>query len=279
MAGGYASAMSVRDLLSWPTLAGLALAAIAVFGTAALAWRLLVSGGGGRRLPVHIALEHVGMLQIGKYVPGKIFGIVARASEPVAGFSTRAFLGATLHEQLLSIGCTLLVGATLAITATLTPWLAVMLMLVVVPAISVAVYPFAWRVAAGVAMRVARRASDDLGALAEPSMRTTAGVAFAFTLQWLAVGGLVALMLESQSSDLSSWLAVTSAYALATIGGMLTLVVPGGIGVREVLFVGLAAPAIGQPMAITLAAMLRLVLSAMDLLGGMLAIGIRRARG
>jgi hypothetical protein len=240
---------------------------------------MLVSESGDRLLPIRIAVEHVGMLQVGKYIPGKIFGIVARASEPVPGFPTGVLVRATMHEQLLGLGCTLIAGVMLLATHELGHWIAAALLLLIVPTIAAIVYPTAWRLAAGVASRVARKVGGDVGELAAPAARTTACVALVFALQWLAVGGLIAIVLWSLSVDASPWLAVTGAYAMATVGGMAALVVPGGIGVREMLFVGLAAPSIGQPMAITLAATLRLALSAMDLLGGMLAIAIRRGRG
>jgi hypothetical protein len=267
------------QLLEWPTVAGIALAITGIFGSAVVAWRLLVSEAGALRLPVHIAIEHVGMLQIGKYIPGKIFGIVARASASVPGFPGRALMGATLHEQLISMGCTLLVGAALSISTIVRPGIVLVLVLLVVPAVAAVVYPSAWQAFARPVMRLAVKMTGDIGTLPTPSKRTTASVAASFTVQWLAVGGLIALVLESQQGDASSWMAVTGAYALATIGGMMALVVPGGIGVREAMFVGLAAPVVDQPMAITLAAMLRLVLSLMDLAGGALAISIRKLRG
>lgn len=279
IARGQSGTAAVAGLLDWPTVAGIAGALIGVFGTAAAAWRLLMSERNAQPLPLRIAIEHVGMLQIGKYIPGKIFGIVARASEPVPGFPAQAMISATLHEQVLSFGCALMIGTSLLMANAVPPWVAATLLLIVVPVLAATVYPSISRVTTGLIMRMPLKVVGDIGGLTSPSRGTTAAVAASFTLQWLAVGGLIALMLESQRIDVSSWMALTCAYALATVGGMLTLVVPSGIGVREGLFVGLAVPVIGEPAAITLAAMLRLVLSSMDLAGGALAIGVRRVRG
>jgi uncharacterized membrane protein YbhN (UPF0104 family) len=80
------------------------------------------------------------------------------------------------------------------------------------------------------------------------------------------------------ASDLPYYVGV---FALGWLAGLVVVFAPGGIGVREAVFVALLSGRLGQADAIVLAATSRIVLSAVDLAAGTAALGmplLRRQR-
>lgn len=73
-----------------------------------------------------------------------------------------------------------------------------------------------------------------------------------------------------------AWL-VSSLYGLATTVGILVVVVPGGIVVREGVFVALAADVLGGDQALAFAALVRLLLAGFDLWSAFAAGALRWA--
>jgi uncharacterized membrane protein YbhN (UPF0104 family) len=63
-------------------------------------------------------------------------------------------------------------------------------------------------------------------------------------------------------------LVVSGAYALAVVAGIAVVFLPGGIGVREAVFVGLASSRLDTPTALQLALALRIAMSVFDLIAG-----------
>jgi hypothetical protein len=208
-----------------------------------LGWRVLLAELGS---PLHVApaggVFFVG--QLGKYLPGAVWSIVAQAE-----------MGARLHiprrrsavVAFLSVAiaaiCGLVVGlpaVPLLLTggdATTTGWLA----LLAVPVLGVAFYPplLNWGVAT--VLRVLRR---------EPLEQQLSGRAIAkasglFVLTWLSSGlhALVLLRATGASADLPALLVATlSGFALASSLAMFSVVLPAGVGVREGLLVLMLAP-------------------------------------
>ncbi|GAA4725136.1 lysylphosphatidylglycerol synthase transmembrane domain-containing protein [Pedococcus ginsenosidimutans] len=208
-----------------------------------LGWRVLLAELGS---PLHVApaggVFFVG--QLGKYLPGAVWSIVAQAE-----------MGARLHiprrrsavVAFLSVAiaaiCGLVVGlpaVPLLLTggdATTTGWMA----LLAVPVLGVAFYPplLNWGVAT--VLRVLRR---------EPLEQQLSGRAIAkasglFVLTWLSSGlhALVLLRATGASADLPALLVATlSGFALASSLAMFSVVLPAGVGVREGLLVLMLAP-------------------------------------
>ncbi|KRE57128.1 lysylphosphatidylglycerol synthase transmembrane domain-containing protein [Phycicoccus sp. Soil748] len=208
-----------------------------------LGWRVLLAELGS---PLHVApsggVFFVG--QLGKYLPGAVWSIVAQAE-----------MGARLHiprrrsavVAFLSVAiaaiCGLIVGlpaVPLLITgsdSSTAGWLA----LVAVPVLAVAFYPplLNWGVAT--VLRVLRR---------EPLERQLSGRAIAkasglFVLTWICSGlhALVLLRATGATADVSGLLVATlCGFALASSLAMFSVVLPAGVGVREGLLVLMLAP-------------------------------------
>jgi uncharacterized membrane protein YbhN (UPF0104 family) len=64
------------------------------------------------------------------------------------------------------------------------------------------------------------------------------------------------------------------AFAAAWVVGLVVVFAPGGIGVREAVIVALLSSRLGEAHAIALAAISRLILSAVDLVGGTTALAL-----
>jgi len=101
----------------------------------------------------------------------------------------------------------------------------------------------------------------------------------ATTLQLIQIIGwaILATFLATQLYGLNihAALGVSGAYLLAVSGGMLVIFLPSGIGAREAILVAIASYWIETNQAIHLAALLRILSSAVDVLAGTAASAIK----
>ena len=119
-------------------------------------------------------------------------------------------------------------------------------------------------------------APEDLAA----ALRTAPRVAALYVPVWAAHG--IAFWLTARAlfpvpaSDLVYFVAT---FALGWLAGMVAVFAPGGIGVREVVFVGLLGPRIGHVDALVVAGVSRIILVGADLLCGGTSVLLFRTRG
>lgn len=254
-----------------------ALAAIAVgLSCAMMSWRAVLVGLGSR-LPVAAAARVYFLGQLGKYVPGSVWTVLAQAelsgeygvSRPRAGL-------ASLVQMLIG----LVVGACLAAVtlATSSPdaftqywWV-----LLVAAAGVVALVPAVLQRLVAIALRLLRRPADG-------SVQGRAIVISALWCvgMWLAFGAHLWLLAGSLGASGSRlFLVMTGAYALAWVVGFVIIFLPAGAGAREGVLVLALAPVLARQDALVLA----LVSRALMLLGDGVSAGVavlaeqRRAR-
>ena len=254
---------SLRQLspVYWvPSLAS----ALAAMVCATKSWQVLFDGLGpslGLRRAAPIFL--VG--QLGKYVPGSVWAYVLQADlGRRVGVSRARVLKATLASTLLAVVAAL-VASVLVVPAMISqsPDLRVLLWAyALVPVCAVALHPKALRAIVGFGMRLLRR-PNPLPLLRVPTVLGAfawAGLSYALfgTHLWL-------LVLSNPGTGLSDLAQSTGTIATAMIAGLLVLVMPSGLGVRElVMFAGLA-PLVGPGPALALTAVSRAVLTVGDL--------------
>ncbi|HEY3534755.1 MAG TPA: lysylphosphatidylglycerol synthase domain-containing protein [Pedococcus sp.] len=215
------------------------------------AWRRLLAELGS---PIHMApaggIFFVG--QLGKYVPGSVWAIVAQAEMAARLHVPRRRTAVT---GLLNVGlaavCGFIVGfpslpLLLSRKATSTAgWVLVL----VLPLLVLVLWPrlLNWAVALG--LRVLRR---------EPLEHELSGRAVLFTvgvfvLSWLCSGlsvFVIAHSIAGPGTDTGRLaLATVSGFALAAAVSMFTVVLPAGVGLREGLLVLLLGPVISVPAA------------------------------
>lgn len=239
---------------------------------AALAWRAFLRGFCQRLINWRDAVSQVGLVLVGKYVPGKISGIAARVVANTPACSARSVTVATIFEQLGSMAMAGILGCA-AYIAPDAPLAALVLLLLTIVSCCIGGNVVRWLL-----LRWPRFSRLVQVANMEPK-----SVSHAFSLQglqWLGLSVMVVLVAQMVTSGqhFLALLQVAGAYGMAVVVGQLAIVFPGGIGPREGAFVWIAGNIIPSSEALALALVLRIVTSGMDLLAG-LAYVIFRWRG
>jgi hypothetical protein len=263
---------AVRPLLaqlSAASLAGALAAVLAGILATFLCWREILAGLGGR-LPLVAGARVFFLGQLGKYLPGSLWPVLAQMElgrdhqvpERASGSAVGVFL-------------LVLVGTGLAVAAATAPllgpdavhtygWL-----LAVLPLALLAIVPGVLNRLLALALRLARRPSLPAPLSAAVVLRA-AGWAL---VSWLAYGVHVwVLAVQLVPADPVLLARATGAFAAAWCAGFLLLVVPAGAGVREAALVVLLSPAMTRPEATVVAVVSRLLFVLGDL--GWAAVGL-----
>ncbi len=252
------------------------LAALAVWATYALlieAWRRVLSGW-GQSLGYLPAVRIWCVSNLGRYLPGKVWGVAGLAVlAQRAGVSGWAAAGSALAMQALAVGT----GA--SVVAVFAPGVLSPLKLVVAGVLAVgAVWALISR---DLGSRAARLVRPDVEF--RPLTPGTALAAAAITLvSWLAYGVAFWLLARGLLGDAA--LALSSAigvFAAGYIVGFLALFAPGGVGVRELVFVALLTPELGSGGAVALSVASRLLLTVTESGAALVAValGVRSKEG
>lgn len=224
-----------------------------------------------------VALRHSAMLLVGKYLPGKIWGVVARERDLAAtGCTSKQAYTATYIEQLLTLHS----GAVLGLWALFLIdrpgwWQAGFLGISV---LSMVIVPQSHRLLMrwvgdrlGSRWQGTPRLLDNLSLSVINYVRLFAG----YLLQWLALGSILVTL---QLVTTGVWPAgpqlalLIGVNAIAMTAGFLALFSPGGIGIREGVMVALLTPSLGLSQAMILSIAMRLVMVIADLLIGVGAV-------
>lgn len=260
--------------LSVAPVAGSAAAALAGIWCSFRCWRAILADFGSR-VPVGGGMRIFFLGQAGKYVPGKVWPILAQIrlgrQHRVPGRSSAA---AALVFLLIVLGTGLLVG--ICLLPVLGPGAARAYgwVLLVLPAALVVLWPPVLNRLLGRAVRLAGR---------EPLPRalSTTGVLRAVgwaLVMWLLYGVHLGLLLAALGADPAGlWLRSTGAFAGAWAIGFLLVVAPAGLGPRELALVALLTGTADQPAALLAAVVSRLLMTAGDLVWAVLGIGAGRA--
>lgn len=254
------------------------LAAVAAYFFPMLAWRRLLADLGSP-LDLAPAARIFFLSQLGKYVPGSIWTVVAQVD-----------LGRELHvpprrsaaAALLALAVGLL-GGVLTAVVTLPFAMPELIgdywwVLLSVPILLGVLHPRVVALWTGLLSTLTRRA----GGSVQVGYRAI-GVALGWTaVSWLMLGVQLYLLLPVDSFDTrSAFLLCAGLYALAWCAGFLAFVAPAGAGVREaVLVVGLA-PFVPAGGALVVALLSRVVATLADVIlaaGGVLVARVRGRR-
>lgn len=275
--------VAALGLLSWWSVAGALAAVLGGMGFLLVAWQVILAGLGSR-LPVRVAARVLYVGQLGKYVPGSVWAFAAMIElAREHGSPPRRTFSATVLGLATSLGCALAVAAvTLPVTAgevARQAWY----LLALVPLIVVGLHPRVLTFGLNLALRVARK---------EPLDRVLPGAAMLGAgawslLGWVCYGVQLWVLLADVVPEAAGYgpaylfVVATGAYALAWATGILTVVVPAGIGVREGAMVIALAPVLDTPRALVIAIVSRLVFTLADVLwaglGFLLARTVRTA--
>jgi hypothetical protein len=204
----------------------------------ALAWRAVLKGF-GHKLPHFVAARIWATSEMARYLPGAIWQVVGRVylakpyGVPGSIISTSQILEICiflLANSLIAGGCLLWFGQKMDPHAR--PWLITALALV--PGLAMLVHP---KIFYGVTNWVLKRVNKP------PIVRRLRGTKLIKLLLWMILGLLwqslaIYLLVDPVLHlKLAWWWVVAGAYCLAWAAGFLAFWAPGGIGVRELVFV------------------------------------------
>jgi glycosyltransferase 2 family protein len=269
LAGQWSDVREQLRTTSLAVLAGAGALAMAAMATFATGWRIILKDLGAP-LGVRDAGGIYFLGQLGKYIPGSVWPVVAQtALAREHGVARRAVAaGFVLH-----LVVTLVTGGVVA--ALTMPfagadalarywWLFAAL-----PAAVIALHPRLLGPGLRFVARLARRPEALIGA---PSVRTLLHAGIWCAAGWVVFGLHVAMLGASVGGEGPDLLLRSiGGWALAWSVGFLVVVAPAGLGVREAALALVLGPALPPGGAAAVALLSRLVMTAADLLWGLLA--------
>lgn len=217
---------------------------------------------------------------LARYVPGNVFMFVGRAwMSHSRGLAVERVTAAMVYEQALGVCGALLAMAVLFPFWEYRPGLTAVSLLAA-PALVALMHPRVFRPVAGWVLRLVRRPPLEVTL----RFRGVLAMLLLFTADWF-VAGLGAWLLARAITGLGaeSLPLVIVTYALAYVAGMVAFFIPSGIGVREAVLTASLANELPGGVALTWALLLRLWVTAAELVFVGLVIGIealvRRRQG
>lgn len=214
-----------------------------------------------RHVPAAPLLRAYATAQVVRYLPGKVWGVVyqaSRLSDLGAGRIVTANLMQMLHTNLVAVGVIAGVLGSMVLERAW-PLAALVLGLLVVEVLHRR--PRLERMIVALVTRSQGRAEPQAAVVSPRPVRATTILALEWVAYYAMWWTLLAPVGWSEMLVPSTW------YAAASLLAILAFVVPGGIGVREALFVSLAGGgfAPGAASLVALAAAMRLILLAGEL--------------
>jgi uncharacterized membrane protein YbhN (UPF0104 family) len=219
-----------------------------------VAWRAILAGL-GTQVPLRVAGRIMFVGQLGKYIPGAVWAYAAmmdlgrdHGSPPRRTFATIS-LGLVIN---LGVGISIAAATLNSLEAVRQAWYLVLL----VPVIIVCLHPKVLTWGLNLALRIARK---------EPLETVLPGRTVVVAVAWTALGWFVyGLHVWLLAGRWDLYLVATGAYAFAWATGILTVVVPAGVGVREGALVLVLGPVVGTPVALAVAIVSRLAFTLAD---------------
>jgi hypothetical protein len=246
----------------------LALSMLAV-GASCLAWRSMLADLGSR-LRVVSAAHVFSVSQLGKYLPGSVWPVVAQMELGRAFHVPRLRTATAFFLTLLSsLVVAVAIGGLLAFSSP--GWGRALALL---PVVLLVLHPRVLTPLSGLLARLLRRPAvtepPTLGGVA----RTAAWIA----VQWVCLG-LGTAVLAADLGEHAPVARITGAVALSWAAGLVVVVVPAGAGIREGALTLLLAPVMGSASALAVALLGRLALTIADAVFAVVGLVLaRRAR-
>jgi uncharacterized membrane protein YbhN (UPF0104 family) len=261
------------DELSVPSVVAALVMVLLGLGASGLAWRALLAGFGAP-LRLRSAFRVFFLGQLGKYLPGSVWPVIAQVelSRDLGVTSSQAG-GAGVVALALSPPTAVLVAAmTLPFVSAdaLTHYWPVLLAL---PVAMVIFYPPVLNRALGKALKIVKRPP-----LPQPLTGPPLLVAIGWMVaSWLAFGvSTWFLARDLGASDPGRLMFICiGGYALAWSAGFLVVFVPAGAGVREAVLALSLSPVLDHGSAILLAVVSRLIFTAGDLIWAAIGAALR----
>lgn len=230
-------------------------------------WRRILAGW-GQRLPFSPAARAWSLANLGRYVPGKVWsvaGLVVLAER--AGVQRAPAAASAIVIQAVSL------GSGVAVVAAATPHSAPPARLALAGVAAVAtIAVLVWRPTAVWLSRLVSAAK----ALEPLQVRAVLASAALTVLTWVTYGA--AFWMLAQGLIPQAALPVSTAVGAFTLGyilGLLALFAPGGVGVRELVLVGLVTPFLGSGGAVAVSVASRVLLTLTETMAALITFPLR----
>lgn len=250
-------------------------AQITFFLVVSYAWKYNIFITAKTSISLRASFSQISFLMVGKYIPGKVWGMYARSLILVShDVSYRQSLAGTYHEQLISIHAGLAFGFTAWIITNIPALLVPCLVLVLLSILfSTTAQNGIYRIAANLWYRDEQRKAQTVPF--EISLHSYLVLFFLYLLEWV-FAGLVLVVLyfslfDTHASAEFVFLLMGSC-AIAFVAGFLAVFAPGGIGVREGVMVTMIAQHIPLGDALILALVFRVWFTCFDVLAGIIGL-------
>ncbi|ACZ84367.1 lysylphosphatidylglycerol synthase transmembrane domain-containing protein [Streptosporangium roseum] len=260
--------------LSWQSLVLSLVAVVAALCSGMMTWRALLADLGSP-LPFRQAAKVFFVGQLGKYIPGSLWPVLAQMEMGrELGVPRSRSAAAFFLTMPVQLGSGLVISAVTLLAAlpgTAAPYAWVFLL---IPLLAVVFEPRVINAVLGFGLRKLRREPLERP-LTRRGMLTALGWAL---LGWTAYGlHLAAVVHEFGPSGVSAVVFSIGAFALSWCLGIMTFVVPAGAGVREAAMVVVLAPVLDRGSAIAVALCSRIVIILGDLVcAGAAGLSARR---
>jgi glycosyltransferase 2 family protein len=235
---------------------------------------LLILRRAGAAAPWRRGMSWFFVGQLGKYVPGGIWPIVGQAELAHRGATPR---GAAYFSTAMSMVATFLAAATVAaITGLISPSDGRLVPALITAALAVGFVVLAAPAARSALHDLAGRATTRELRLPDPRW-FVAAIARHVPI-WLAFSGMNVFAVVALGADLDAPLVVELIFVtcISWMAGFVVVGVPGGIGVRETIFITMTTASLGAGVAVSAAVLSRVVSIAVDLIGAAVSVPIAR---
>ncbi len=256
----------IKDLLT------IILLSAALLLISSLAWRGLLSAR-HEKVEYLFALEQTSMMLISKYIPGKVWAIFLRAAmSKKLGFSSSEIISLSILEQLLSMYIST-VGGMILILYYYHPLAAIpcaVLFFITGYWLFKLAYCLAQRLLSSINQR------GYLKNLILENLELMPRQYFLFTFLYIVLWVLIGLILNTLVSiiaptiGLNQFILILGGYMVSVTIGYLAFFAPGGIGVREGIFIAITSTLISPALALKLSIMIRLWNTVYDLIAGLI---------
>lgn len=235
-----------------------------------LVWLFTLRDVEGIGVSFRSAVVHVAFMLCAKYIPGKVWGLIARgALIERSGASVERILNCTLVEQLFVLFSGCAVGATFLLAGAFgLQWLVLLLLvLLVLPSVFNGLIQVIFLL-----LRIFPRIFERLPfpQCFTLERKIVYRLFLLYSLQWIAIGAVMIQLAFALDLPADPRIAsfIVGALAIAVIAGFVVLFIPGGIGVREGVLVAVLSPFIGFESSVMLSACHRIWITLYDLLVG-----------
>ncbi len=238
------------------------------------AWKCNMHICTGKAISLKACFCQVSLVLVGKYIPGKIWGMYARSLHLLShNISYRESLLGTYLEQLISVHSGLAFGITAWLIA-VKSWLILPSLIFII--VSILFSPLIQNKIFRLLSRYRKNNDDEMDVTGFEIDRRSYSILFMlYLMEWVFVGLVLvvlyfALFTMPASADLILLLMGSS--AVAFVAGFFAFFAPGGIGVREGVIIGLLSQHLLLADSVVLVLMFRLWFTCSDVIAGLLGL-------